>query len=56
MPEPDPYVSWSLSDRLEMLAFEAELAHLPRSLVAAIWTALDSLYSLDREFMTNPDR
>jgi hypothetical protein len=23
--------SWSLSDRLQMLAFEAELAHLPRS-------------------------
>ena len=31
-----PYVEWSLSDRLRMLAFEAELAHLPRSLISAI--------------------
>ena len=45
MPESDPYACWSLSDRLQMLAFEAELAHLPRSLIAAIWTALDSLDS-----------
>ena len=33
MPEPDPYACWSLSDRLQMLAFEAELAHFPRSLI-----------------------
>lgn len=33
MDELDPYASWSLSDRLQMLAFEAELAHLPRSLI-----------------------
>jgi hypothetical protein len=39
--------AWSLSNRLQMLAFEAELAHLPRSLIAAIWTALESLDSLD---------
>jgi hypothetical protein len=30
MAEPDPYAGWPLSDRLQMLAFEAELAHLPR--------------------------
>ena len=41
MPEPDPFASWSLSDRLQMIAFEAELAHLPRSLIAAIWEALE---------------
>lgn len=41
MPEPDPYARWSLSDRLQMLAFEAELAHLPRSLIAALWEAID---------------
>jgi hypothetical protein len=39
----DPYSHLSLPDRLQLLAFEAELAHLPRSLVAAIWIALDSL-------------
>lgn len=39
MPDPDPYACWSLSDRLQMLAFEAELAHFPRSLIAAIWQA-----------------
>jgi len=32
MPEPgDPYRGWSLFDRLQMLAFEAELAHLRRN-------------------------
>ena len=39
MPEPDPYRSWSLSDRLQLLAFEAELARLPRGLIAALWEA-----------------
>jgi hypothetical protein len=34
MAEPDPYAGWSFSDRLRMLALEAELAHLPRSLIA----------------------
>ena len=42
---PDPYAGWSLSYRLQMLAFEAELAHLPRSLIAAIWEALGTLDS-----------
>ena len=42
MPEPDPYAGWSLSDRLQLLAFEAELAHLPRSLIAALWEAIDT--------------
>ena len=28
----DPYAGWSLSDRLEMLAFEAEHAQMPREL------------------------
>jgi len=32
---------------LQMLAFEDELAHLPRSLIAAIWTALERIDSLD---------
>ena len=41
MSEPDPYSTWSLSDRLQMLALEAELAHLPRSLIIAIWESLD---------------
>jgi hypothetical protein len=39
MPEHDPYACWSLSGRLQMLAFEAELPHLPRSLITAIWEA-----------------
>jgi hypothetical protein len=43
--QPDPCASWLLSDRLQLLAFEAELAHLPRSLIAALWEALDSLGS-----------
>jgi hypothetical protein len=30
-----------MSDRLQLLAFEAELAAVPRSLIAAIWRALD---------------
>ncbi len=36
-----------------MLSFEAELAHLPRSLIIAIWTALDSLDSLDSRIRHN---
>ena len=28
MPNADPYANWSLTDRLPMLAFEVELAHL----------------------------
>ena len=43
----DPYLTWSLSDRLQMLAFEAELAYLPRSLTSAIWEALETLDLLD---------
>jgi hypothetical protein len=45
-----------LSDRLQMLAFEAELAHLPRPLISAIWQAFDSvgrLYSHSK--MPNKD-
>lgn len=41
-PKPDPYAGWSLGDRLQMLAFEAELARLPRSLIGAIWEAFDT--------------
>jgi hypothetical protein len=37
MSEPDHYVGWSLADRLQMLALEAELARLPRSLITALW-------------------
>lgn len=40
MPE-DPYCDWSLSDRLQLLAFEAALAHLPRYLISALWEAID---------------
>jgi hypothetical protein len=32
-----PYAGGSLSDRVQMLAFEAGLARLPRSLITAIW-------------------
>ena len=42
MAESEPYATWSLSDRLQMLS-EAELAHLLRSLIAAIWEALGGL-------------
>ena len=45
MIERDPYNHWSLSGRLQMLAFEAELAHLPRSLIAAVWDAVDQLFT-----------
>jgi hypothetical protein len=43
MAKPDRYAWWSLSDRLQLLAFEAELAHLPRPLIAALWEAIDGL-------------
>jgi hypothetical protein len=53
MAEHDPYAGWSLSDRLQLLAFEAELAHLPRSLIAAIWGALERPDSLDSQHRTS---
>jgi hypothetical protein len=31
------YSGWPLRDRLELLAFEAELARIPRPLIAALW-------------------
>ena len=38
--EPDDlgedYRGWPLRDKLELLAFEAELAHLPRGLIAGL--------------------
>jgi hypothetical protein len=37
MLDPDTYAGWLLRDRLEMLAFEAELAPLPHSLISTIW-------------------
>jgi hypothetical protein len=43
MAEPDPYAGWSLSDRLQMLAFEAELARLPRSPITALWEVIHTL-------------
>jgi hypothetical protein len=43
MAKPDPYAGWSLTDRFQLLAFEAELAHLPRSLIAAVWEVIDTL-------------
>jgi hypothetical protein len=39
MTEADPYANWSLTDRLQMLAFDAELAYLPRSLIETTWSA-----------------
>ena len=41
MSDRDPYTSLSLSDRFQLLAFEAELAHLPRSLISALWEVMD---------------
>jgi hypothetical protein len=40
---PDPYAGAALPDRLHLLVFETELAHLPRSLIAALWERLDTL-------------
>ena len=37
MIQADPYRGLSLSDRPQMRAFAAELAHLPRSLISGIW-------------------
>lgn len=42
MVQPDLYSRWSLSDRLQMLAFEAELTRLPRSLIEAVWEMVDA--------------
>lgn len=39
----DLYTRLSLRDRLELLAFEAELASFPRSLILALWEGIDLL-------------
>jgi hypothetical protein len=44
MPEVDPYASWSLSDRLQMLAFEAELAHPPQMVINVNTNAPDTVW------------
>ena len=46
MADSDPYANWSLSDRVQMLAFEAELGYLPRFLISTIWVALKRLHLL----------
>ena len=37
----DPLSGLAALSRLQMVAFEAELAHQPRSLVAGLWEAVD---------------
>jgi hypothetical protein len=54
MPE-DPYFGWSLSDRLELLAFEAELARLPRGLIAALWQAIHAVQATYHRPSTKPE-
>ena len=41
MLELDPYAGLLFRDRIQLLIFEAELAHLLRSLIAAIWELSD---------------
>ena len=55
MAEPDPYAGWSLSDRLQLLAFEAELAHLPRSPIAALWEVIDTVQATYHQTSTKRD-
>jgi hypothetical protein len=42
---PEEQPGWSHQDRLRMLAFEAELAYLSRSLTTTLWAAIDNLDS-----------
>jgi hypothetical protein len=37
------FAHWQLRDRLELLAFEAELARSPRPLIPVLWEAIDEL-------------
>jgi hypothetical protein len=43
----DPYTQLSTADRLQLLAFEAELAGFPRSLIAAICFMVDTLLAMN---------
>src|ERR671910_2141241 len=53
---PDPYRHLALSVRLQLLAFEAELAHLPRSLISAVWDAFDTLSAMTWKPSDDMDR
>jgi hypothetical protein len=41
----EDYSGCSLRDRLELLAFDARLAGVPRALLVALWEAIDRLRS-----------
>jgi hypothetical protein len=43
------FARWPLRDRLELLAFEAELARIPQQLIAAPWEAIDEAASRARQ-------
>ena len=55
-PMPDPYSHLALSLRLQLLAFEAELAHLPRSLISAVWEAFDTVSAMTWKPSDDMDR
>jgi hypothetical protein len=39
----EAYCGWTLHDRLELLAFDAQLAGVPQALLEAFWEAIDGL-------------
>ncbi len=45
---PNPYAKLSLRDRLELLAFEAELAGFPRSLIQVLGEAIADIRRASR--------
>src|SRR6476659_20298 len=52
----DPYAGLLLRDRIQLLVFEAELAHFPRSLISAVWQAFDSLSAMTWKPSDDVDR
>jgi hypothetical protein len=52
----DPYAHLSVTDRLQLLVFEAELAHLPRSVISAVLDAIDILSVMTWKPSDNADR
>jgi hypothetical protein len=39
----EDYSTWPLRDRLELLVFDARLAGVPPTILAALWEAIDVL-------------
>jgi hypothetical protein len=56
MTHEDPFETFDLGTRLQLVVFELELAHAPRSLIAAAWKAFDRFQAMTWKPSADTDR